>query len=312
MTMHDPISDRGKRDDPASLIERAASVYDFTRALEERAAQSAGNDAAAAAPAKPQPAQPASPRPGPAARGRALVPVAAIDRDRLREAALIVPEGPVNSISEEFRIIKRRVLQTAVDHPGGAAQRVLICSAEPNAGKTYCAVNLALSIAAEHDREVVLVDADFAKPSVLDRLGIAGGRGLMDALVEGARDLEGCIIPTDVPGLSVLPSGRQTNNDTEYLGAAHARTAIEALTRDYPDRIVIFDSPPALAASPAATLARLVGQTVMVVRADQTREAALRDALSLLQDCEHIRLLLNGTRFSATGRSFGAYYGYGD
>ena len=82
------------------------------------------------------------------------------------------------------------------------------------------------------------------------------------------------------------------------------------LTAHAPNRVVIFDSPPVLAASPASVLANHVGQTVMVVRADITGEAALRDAVSLLSACEDIKLLLNGTRFSTTGRRFGTYYGY--
>ena len=85
---------------------------------------------------------------------------------------------------------------------------------------------------------------------------------------------------------------------------------LDRLTAHAPNRIVIFDSPPALAASPASELAMHVGQAMMVVRADQTGEAELRDAVNILSGCENIRLLLNCTRFSPTGRRFGSYYGY--
>ena len=67
----------------------------------------------------------------------------------------------------------------------------------------------------------------------------------------------------------------------------------------------------ALAASPAGVLAMHAGQVLLVVKADETSDAALRDALGLLGGCEHIRLLLNGTQFSTTGRKFGSYYGHG-
>jgi protein-tyrosine kinase len=86
---------------------------------------------------------------------------------------------------------------------------------------------------------------------------------------------------------------------------------LDQLTRHDPTRIIIFDSPPALAASPASVLALHVGQAVMVVHADVTTENALRDALSLLSGCENIQLLLNRAKFSPTGRKFGNYYGYG-
>src|SRR5690606_28698602 len=105
---------------------------------------------------------------------------------------------------------------------GGAAQRVLICSPHPGEGKTYCAINLALAFAAEKESEVLLVDADFAKPSVLSTLGLPGGRGLMDALTDPQADVADFVLGTDVPGLWVLPAGEATNTDAEFLGTARA------------------------------------------------------------------------------------------
>ncbi len=237
-----------------------------------------------------------------------------IDRAHLREQCLIEPESAVTGLLEEFRIVKRQLLRTAAKsrEAGGTlhGERILICSAHPGEGKTFCAVNLALSIAAEKDNEVLLVDADFAKPSVLSTLGLPGGPGLMDALADPSIKVEDCIIGTDITGLYVLPAGNSTGSDTEYLASARTDEVLARLTSHAPNRIVIFDSPPALAASPASVLANHVGQTVMVVRADVTGEAALRDAVQLLAACDDIKLLLNGTRFSTTGRRFGTYYGY--
>jgi len=334
MTMHDPIKSPDKDEGPRSLIERASQMYDFRKALSPKAAKLP--EAPVAAPAAVVPAAPApvvppvvsAPAPAAAApvasqvtiapvvpRGPVL-PVAKVDRDLLRESAFIVPDGPVTSISEEFRIVKRRLLasvQAEINAGlGVAAQRILICSANPGDGKTYSAINLALSIATEKDHDVVLVDADFAKPSILSSLGIAGQSGLMDALADPAVDVQDLIIPTDTPGLSVLPAGRQTNTDSEYLASARTQEVLASLTAGRPGRIVIFDSPPLLAASPAATLAQHVGHALMVVRADVTSERALRDALSLIAGCNQIQLLLNGVKFSPSGRSFGSYYGYGE
>ena len=190
------------------------------------------------------------------------------------------------------------------------ANRVLISSPLPGEGKTYCAANLALAIAAEKESEVLLVDADFAKPSILSTLGLESDRGLMDALVDRDIKVEDCVIPTDLPGLFVLPAGQSTGSDTEYLTTRHARETIESLGRGARQRIVIFDSPPALAASPAAELAKLVGQTLVVCRADTTGRSALEDTVSLLSGCKAIELLLNAVQFSPSGRRFGSYYGY--
>ena len=156
-----------------------------------------------------------------------------------------------------------------------------------------------------------LVDADFAKPSVLSVLGLPGGPGLMDALTDETVDVADFVIGTDIPGLWVLPAGNATNTDTEYLGSSRSSVVLNRLTEGAPQRIVIFDSPPALAASPAAELAKHVGQVLMVVRADQTSQGALDDAISLLSSCPNIQLLLNAAQFSPSGRRFGSYYGYG-
>ena len=118
------------------------------------------------------------------------------------------------------------------------------------------------------------------------------------------------IYGTDIPGLFVLPAGNSTGADTEYVASARTAQVLGRLTQHSPNRIVIFDSPPVLAASPASELASHVGQALMVVRADTTGEAALRDAVNILSGCADIKLLLNCTRFSPTGRRFGSYYGY--
>jgi Mrp family chromosome partitioning ATPase len=236
----------------------------------------------------------------------------AIDRARLQEQGLIVPDGPVSSLFEEFRIVKRQVLLSAREARtagrGAAAQRVLVCSPLPGEGKTFCAVNLALAMAAERDSEVVLVDADFAKPSIPALLGLSAGRGLMDSLSDPRLNVEDCVIPTDVAGLYVLPAGTATASDSEYLATARTSEVLDRLTRGASNRTVIFDSPPALAASPAAELANHVGQALVICRADRTGQSALEDALSLLSACPDIKLMLNSAHFSPSGRRFGAYY----
>jgi Mrp family chromosome partitioning ATPase len=186
---------------------------------------------------------------------------------------------------------------------------ILVCSAQPDEGKTFAAVNLALSIAGEKDLEVVLVDADFANPQVPSLLGLKTGPGLTDALNSPGTDPNRFVIRTDVPGLSVLPAGRPANDVTELLASARTTEVVAALAGSDRRRILILDSPPVLVASPATVLAAYAGQLMMVVRADWTTDADLREALPLLSACENISLLLNRTRLSVSGRRFGSYYG---
>lgn len=234
-----------------------------------------------------------------------------IDRSRLQENGMIVPGGQVSALLEEFRILKRELLGDAREQGTAAARRILVCSPHPNEGKTFCAVNLALSIAAERDIEVVLVDADFANPSVPGALGFTPKTGLMDALADRSIAPEELVLATDVEGLFVLPSGQRTTNDAEFLASDRTRDVLERLTVGAPNRILVFDSPPALAASPAAELAKHVGQALLVARADVTGQSALEDACQLLSSCPDIKLCLNATYFSPSGRSFGSYEGYG-
>ena len=215
---------------------------------------------------------------------------------------------------EEFRIVKRQIIEQADDMRrrggGGAAQRVMVCSAHAGEGKTFCAVNLAMSISAEKESEVLLVDFDLARASVLGLLGLPPGPGLMEAIVDHTVDVRKLVMATDIPGLSVLPGGRPTNSDTEYLASSRAAQVLDMLTEDSPQRIVLFDSPPALAASIPAELAKLMGQVVLVVLADSTSSGAIQDAASLLAGCPNVQLLLNSVQFSPNGRQFGSYHGY--
>lgn len=298
----------------ASLLERAAEVYDFNALLGGRNAPVAepvsAPETAMESEAEPIPA--AKPAPQPASSpGR----VVAIDRERLRAGPWILPDAPVSALAEEFRLIKRQLMNGVAGHAGIDSDKrrtILVTSAEPNDGKTFCALNLALSLAGEKDIEVLLVDGDFANPAALKTLGVAPGPGLVDALADPSLDPNRCVLRTDIRGLSLLPAGRAANNVPELLAADRMRQVLKVLTDANPRRVVLFDSPPALMASHASILAGHVGQVLLVVKADATTEASLRDTVSLLSACEHLGLMLNGTAFAAGGRKFGGYYGYGE
>jgi Mrp family chromosome partitioning ATPase len=235
----------------------------------------------------------------------------AIDRDRLADRGVIVPEAGATALLEEFRIVKRQIIAAAKAAGDRSARRVLVCSPHAGEGKTFCAVNLAIAMAGERDGEVLLVDADFAKPSVLALLGLPAGPGLMDALADPAIRVENLVLATDIPGLFVLPAGNQTTADSEFLASERTGEILDRLTRGAPNRMIVFDSPPALAASPAAELAKHVGQALLIARADMTGRSALEDAIQLLGACPDIKLLLNAAHFSPSGRTFGTYYGDG-
>jgi protein-tyrosine kinase len=303
---------------PSSLFERAAELYDFGAPLRTPAPPAPRAEPIAA----PVPDRPAAPVTSavpeielPVARSIPCDDAAVIDRFALAEAGFVVPEGAVTGIAEDFRLIKHQLLAAIGEAPPEGDPRariVLIASAQPKAGKTFCAVNLALSLAGERDVEVLLVDGDVPNPDALSKLGIDGnGPGLIDALADPGANPESFVIRTDVPGLSVLPAGRKTNNVPELLASDRTREVLAKLVAGDRKRIVLIDSPPALMASHATVLARHVGQALVVVRADQTTEADLRETIGLLSGCGHLSLVLNGAGLAVTGRKFGAYDGYG-
>ena len=307
-----------------SLIERAAEVYGLDgfhltpppRVLADPPAAFAESQVHAPAEAKAVEVKPVEAVvPAAAPTPKTFVPaptdgtVAAIDRALLAEAGMIVPGGSVSVLAEEFRLVKRQLLLTARKLSDPAkARTIAICSARPDEGKTFCALNLGISMAAERDTNVLLVDGDFAKRDLLPRMGLTNGRGFLDALGDESLDPESLVVRTDIPQLSLLGAGTRTNGDTELLASDRTSEVIARLLAADPKRIVLFDTPPALAASPAAVFALHAGQVMLVVRADVTGESEIREAVALLDGCEHIQLVLNQVRHQASGYRFGDYY----
>jgi len=323
---------------PPSLLERAAELYDFGAAL--RAPAAPPPDARrpepvpapepaltpvpvaepapvlrVVPPAAPEPRFEPAPEPIAAPRPHRAGPAAEVDSERLAKAGFIPADGTPSAVAEEFRLIKHQLLADIEKRRGLPEERrraVLICSAQPGAGKTFCAINLALSLSGESDTEVLLVEADFPKPDLLPTLGVDADRpGLVDMLADPGADPELYVIRTDRPGLSVLPAGRKANNVPELLASDRTREVLAKLVAGDRRRIVLFDSPPVLMASHATVLAGHVGQALVVVRADQTTEADLRETIGLLHACGHVGLILNAAGLAVTGRKFGAYDGYG-
>lgn len=235
-----------------------------------------------------------------------------LDLVRLRAAGLITPEAERSQVAEEFRMIKRPLLKNAFGQGAALVEKgnlIMISSGFPNEGKTFTSINLALSIASELDHTVLLVDADVARPAVTSYFGIDKGPGLVDYLLGDQPDLSSLLIKTDIPKLTLLPAGKRHHHSTELLASESMRNLLEELSERYPDRVIIFDSPPLLVTTEASVLASLVGQIVIVVESEKTTQTALKEALSLLDPGKSIGLVLNKSR-QPFGSEYGMYYGY--
>jgi exopolysaccharide/PEP-CTERM locus tyrosine autokinase len=233
-----------------------------------------------------------------------------IDRMRLRAAGFVPDEALERRFADQYRRIKRPILMqvqslTAAHAPG--ARLVLMASALPGDGKTFTSINLALSMARERDISVVITDADVAKPHISRIFGVDQEPGLLDALVDDTIDIESLVLPTDVPGLSMLPAGRPQEAATELLASARMDQVITRLTARDPRRIVLLDSPPILLSSESRALLQIAGQVVLVVRAGVTPRRAVQEAIGYVGEGKPLGLILNQSLLALSE----GYYGYG-
>lgn len=237
-----------------------------------------------------------------------------IDLARLREMNYVTPSGERTQLAEEYRLIKRPLLANAFGKNAALVEHgniIMVTSARAGEGKTFTSINLAMSIAMEMDKTVLLVDADVGRARVHQVLGTPMGPGLIDLLVDDKLDVSDVIIRTNVPKLSLIPMGRYHAHSTELLASDEMQRLVMELANRYSDRIVIFDAPPLLLTSEAVVLAGLMGQIVYVVMAEKTPRGAVRDALALLDANKPIGLVLNKNRRVPGDSYYGYGYGYG-
>ncbi len=234
-----------------------------------------------------------------------------IDLEMLHGAGLISPDAPRSQIADQFRVIKRPLIRNAKGKgasiiPNG--NLIMVTSALPGEGKSFTAINLALSIATELDNTVMLVDADAARPSVMSVLGLPNGPGLFDLVLDESKDLSSVLLRTNIEKLSILPSGTPHPRATELLASDAMTRRLDDMARRYADRIIIFDSPPLLITTEPRVLASHMGQVVIVVRAGKTLQTDVLQAISTIESCPVKLLLLNQAR---TDSKEGYGYGYG-
>lgn len=217
-----------------------------------------------------------------------------------------------SQLSEEFRVIKRPLvnnIQGAETNGISRSNLILVCSSLPAEGKTFISINLALSLANEMDKSVLLIDADVEKPSISKQLGIKQSPGLIEYLENDKVTFSDIMLKTDLDNLNVIPAGNRHKYSTELLSSQRMYLFAEEVSRRYKDRIVIFDSPPLLVATQAQVLAELVGQVVLVIAAEETPQNVVNDAIAKLANCDVVMTLLNKTKKELD--LYGYNYGYG-
>ncbi len=237
-----------------------------------------------------------------------------LDLDALAAAGIVSPNAPRSQIADQYRVIKRPLISNAMGKGASIIQNgnlIMVTSALAGEGKSFSAINLAMSIATELDNTVMLVDADVARPSVLRMLGLPASPGLLDLLVGDVDDLSSVLLKTNIDKLTLLPSGTPHLRATELLASDAMSQLIKNIANRYSDRIIIFDSPPLLLTTESRVLATHMGQIVMVVHAEKTLQVDIQHALSSIEACPVKMMVLNQARSGWQGGYGGYGYGYG-
>ena len=193
--------------------------------------------------------------------------------------------------AEIYRILRAQI-QKRYEEGDSGGRTLMVTSAVPQEGKTVTAINLALILAKEFSQTALLVDCDFRQQQVCETLSYQSDKGLADYLLHGT-PFSDIIVWPGIEKLTVISGGKAIGASSELLGSPGMRQLIEEMKSRYPERYVIFDSPPVLSCSDSLALATLVDSIIVVVRAEQTSRNDIVRALEMLPRNKIIGLVMN-------------------
>lgn len=228
---------------------------------------------------------------------------------------IIVPSSPfllnLNDpylpINEEFRKLKAALVKLTTGDEFNNS--VLVTSAIQHEGKSLTALNLAIILAQEYDHTVLLIDADFRRPTIHGYLGIEQRLGFSDCLL-GEAEISEVIIPTGIGTLSVITAGRGVPNPVELFASQKTEALIAEMKNRYHDRFIIFDSPPVLPFAEARTLSRLVDGVLFVVKEQLASQNNVREAIDALKGCRMLGMVYNDAVISRHDEQYSSYQRY--
>jgi receptor protein-tyrosine kinase len=235
-----------------------------------------------------------------------------VDLQKLSKAGFITPDAVSTELSYTFRQLKRPVLNnvkgkgaTVLDN----ANLIMVTSSVEGEGKTFSAINMAMSMAMERDRHILLVDADVSKPSHHEFFGADMKSGLTDLLMGRVEDVSQIIYKTNIPSLSLVFSGARTQHASELFASNAMETFVDELSKRYEDRVIIFDSGPLLLAPETNVLASLMGQVILIIEAEKTQYELVQRSREMLTN-RIVLLLLNKMRQKNGLGGYGFYGKY--
>jgi receptor protein-tyrosine kinase len=235
-----------------------------------------------------------------------------IDFAMLEQKGFVSTNSQRQLINEEYRAIKRKLLNNAFGPLSKSLHNsniIMVTSCRPGEGKTFTAINLALSIALEKDKTVLLVDADVLRPNVMKTLEHENRQGLMEYLLGEKENLSEVICKTNLDNLRIIPAGKSHHLSTELLASEKMFESVEEFANRYADRVVIVDTPPLLGINETVILANLAGQAVVVTEESKSKLMDIQQAVKQLNPEMAIGFIVNKSeKVNSKDTGYGYYY----
>ncbi len=234
-----------------------------------------------------------------------------LDIGLLEKEGYLTPNTKNRIMFEQYRRIKLPVLRTAFEGKDGRKNIIMITSSLEGEGKSFTAMNLAMSVAYEYNQTVLLIDADIVKKQTSSVLGLKEESGLIDYLTDKSPNLSDLILTTNIPNLNILPAGVDSDRITELFNSKKMSHLVNELSNRYDDRLIILDAPPLLQETSSDALKKLVHQIIFVIEAEKTPLHIIQTAKEIIKDNENVGVVLNkSNQYIDTAKTYG--YGYGN
>ena len=220
------------------------------------------------------------------------------------DRSLVSLFNPQSFEAEQFKILRSNLLYPVTGNP---PRSVMVTSPMPEEGKSFVAANLAISVALNINRHVLLMDCDLRRPSIHSRFGFGDVPGLSDYLTTGV-PLSDLLIRTSVDKLTILPGGSPPDNPSELLSSERMSELLAEATERYHNRLIILDSPPPTLTAETSVLARWVEGIIIVVNHGKTPREGVSDVIDKMGREKIIGAVMNNFEVYSS-RYYGKYYG---
>lgn len=224
-------------------------------------------------------------------------------KEKSGERSISIPR-PNDIAAEEFRKLRTVILQTSISRP---MQTLLVTSAVPGEGKSTVAINLAFAISQGVKEHALLIDGDLRNPHKNPLLRLNKTSGLSDYLM-GKLNPSNLIVRTQIPKLSILPSGSMTSNPAELVGSERMGNLVKELKSQYANRYIIIDSSPIMLTTEPIILSKMVDGVIIVVLAGKTAREVVQRAINSVAKEKILGIILNQIEAKPSSYYYSPYY----